>query len=169
MHGDRNTGLGDNAGEGGDLLLVRMHPARRHQPHHMRGAAGRLQLADEILHRRQARDVILRERLVDARQILHDDAAGAEIGVADFGIAHLPVGQPDIMLAGFELRMRPAPHQLVPHRRLRPFDGVVVAVIPLAPAVEDAQHQRARAGIHGSLCLEMRRVPDVYANPAAPG
>src|SRR5438067_1483121 len=33
VHGDRNTGLGDNAGEGGDLLLVRMHPARRHQPH----------------------------------------------------------------------------------------------------------------------------------------
>jgi hypothetical protein len=76
--------------------------------------------------------------VVDARQILHHHPAGAEIGVADLGIAHLPVGQADIMLAGVEMRARPARRQAVPYRRLRSGDRVVVGVRPLAPSVKDA-------------------------------
>ena len=40
------------------------------------------------------------DRLVDARQVLADDRAGAEVEVADLGVAHLPVGQPDGRAAG---------------------------------------------------------------------
>ena len=130
-----------------------MHPARRDQPHDMGGAAAFLELCDELLQRRQLRGLALGERLVDARQVLQHDAAGADIGVADLGIAHLAVGQPDIVLARIELGVRPAAHQLVPDRRLRLVDRVVGAVRPLAPAVEDAQHDRFRAGSHGSRCL----------------
>ena len=36
-----------------------------------------------------------RDRLVDARQVLLDDRAGAEVEVADLAVAHLPLGQPD--------------------------------------------------------------------------
>src|SRR5215471_16514053 len=111
-------------------------------------AATHLELGDKILQRRQIGKRALGHSLVDPHQILHDDAAGAEIGVADLRIAHLAVGQSDIMLAGVEMRMRPAPHQFVPYRRLRPLDRVVVAIVTFAPAVEDAQHERARADGH---------------------
>jgi len=68
--------------------------------------------------------------------------------------------------------MRPAPQQLVPHRRPGAVDRIVRGVFvlgrPLAPAVEDAQHDRARAGIHRSQCLSRRQMRGLYAN-TAPG
>jgi len=100
---------------------------------------------DEVSERRHRGELALGYRLVDARQVLQHDAAGAEIGVADLGIAHLPVGQPDIVLAGVEVGMWPASHQPMPHRRLRALDRVVVTVRALAPAIEDAQHNGTRA------------------------
>ena len=39
MHRDRHAGLGDDARESGDLVLVRMDPARRQQSHQVSGAA----------------------------------------------------------------------------------------------------------------------------------
>ena len=62
----------------------------------------------------------------------------------DLGIAHLPVGQPYKMLAGLQMRVRPARHKLVPNRYPRAFEGVILRVLPLTPAVEDAQHNRTR-------------------------
>ena len=79
------------------------------------------------------------DRRVDARQILHHDAAGADIHVADLGIPHLAVGQADIVLARLQLRVRAVRHEAVPIRRPGQEDGVVVAVGALAPAVQDAQ------------------------------
>ena len=35
------------------------------------------------------------DRLVDPREVLLDDRAGAEVEVADLGVAHLALGQPD--------------------------------------------------------------------------
>src|SRR5579862_2163879 len=52
------------------------------------------------------------------------------------------------MLAGFEMGVRPARHQLVPDRCLGPGDRVVVGIRALAPAVEDAQHDRAGTRRH---------------------
>ena len=149
MHRDRYAGIAHDGGEGSDLVLVRMDPARRNKPHDMRRAAALFKLGDKLLQRRQACDLAFGEHLVDAREILDDDPAGTDIGVADLGIAHLPVGQTNVMLARVELGMRPAPHQLVPDRGFRLIDRVVGAVRPLAPAVEDAEHQRFRARGHG--------------------
>ena len=42
------------------------------------------------------------DRVVDPRQVLLDDRAGAEVEVADLGVAHLPVGQPDVAARGRE-------------------------------------------------------------------
>ena len=46
------------------------------------------------------------DRRVDAGQVLVDDAAGAEVHVADFGIAHLPVRQADVAAFGMDQRVR---------------------------------------------------------------
>ena len=41
----------------------------------------------------------------DPRQILHDHAAGADVEMADFGIAHLPVRQADVFARGVQEAM----------------------------------------------------------------
>jgi ABC-type uncharacterized transport system substrate-binding protein len=97
-----------------------------------------LDLAKQVLQLHAIAD-----RLVDARRVLHYDAAGAEIGVANRGVAHLPVRQPDIMLAGVETRVRPAPHQGMPDRRLRLFDRIVGRICAFLPSVENAQRNGA--------------------------
>ncbi len=149
MDRDRQLGGGEDADQGGDLVLVGVHPARRDQPDHMRRAAPLLDPDDELLQRRGAGERAVGDRRVDAHQVLHDDAAGADIGVPDLGIAHLPVGQADEPLARLQSRVRPARGQRVPYGGLCRGDGIVVAVRALAPAVEDAQHERTRAWRHG--------------------
>ena len=46
------------------------------------------------------------DRIVDARQVLRHHPAGADIHVADFGIAHLPVGQADGAAGGLQQGVR---------------------------------------------------------------
>ena len=48
------------------------------------------------------------DRVVDPGQVLLDDRAGAEVEVADLGVAHLPVGQADVAALGGELGVRVA-------------------------------------------------------------
>src|SRR5271165_1842937 len=70
--------------------------------------------------------------------------------MSDFGIPHLAVGQADIVLARLQLRVRPPSDQSMPVRRARLLDRVVVGFRPLAPSVENAQHERTgtRTGVH---------------------
>ena len=50
--------------------------------------------------RRVGEEIAVADALVDARQVLVDDAAGAHVHVADFGVAHLPGGQADRLARG---------------------------------------------------------------------
>ena len=150
VDGDRHPGLDKDPGEGGDLVLVRVHAARRQQPHQVSGSAAPVQLADKVAQCRHGGELPAGDCGVDARQILEDQPSGTEIGVADLGIAHLAIGEPDIVLARLQMRMRPARHQPMPHRSAGGRDRIVVGIRPLAPAVEDAEHQRvgSRTGDH---------------------
>ena len=53
------------------------------------------------------------DRQVDARELLVDDAAGADVEVPDLGVAHLPLGQPDGEPGARERRPRAAREQPV--------------------------------------------------------
>ena len=81
--------------------------------------------------------------VVDAREVLADDGAGAEVEVADLGVAHLPLGQPHGAPGGRQRGVRVGVPQLVEHRRARQRDGVAGAGIGEAPAI---QHDQAGAG-----------------------
>ena len=83
------------------------------------------------------------DRVVDPRQVLLDDRAGAEVEVADLGVAHLPVGQADVAALGRELRCAGKRSQS------RSKTGVSASEIALPgpgsaqpPAVEDDQRER---------------------------
>src|SRR5229473_2043403 len=82
------------------------------------------------------------QRLVDPGQVLVDDAARADVEVADLGIPLLAFGQPDRLAGSRERRMRPPPPQGVPIRRLRRRDRVAEWLGAVAPTVDDHQKQR---------------------------
>ena len=134
-----------DVGERGDVRLVRVHPARREQAHEVAAPPVDFSLAMKSASAGLLRQRAVLDRAVDARQVLQHHPAGADIHVADLGIAHLPVGQADLVLGGVEQRVRRA-------RRNRSQLGVAASAIALsgpssrdAPAVEDAQHDRAGA------------------------
>ena len=144
MDADRDAGGGEQPRESRQLALMRMYPAGRHQPHEVAGAAAALEGRDEIAKRRHLADMIAGEGGVDPRQVLHHHPAGAEIHVADLGIAHLARGQPDMPLRGVGDAVRRGPHQPIPDRLPGERDGIVGTTAGAAPAIEDAQQDRAR-------------------------
>jgi hypothetical protein len=74
------------------MILVGVHAARRDQADQMAGAAGAAQALDQAEQRGGPRNLTRIHSLIDARQILHHDATGADIEVPDLGISHLAVG-----------------------------------------------------------------------------
>lgn len=61
---------------------------------------GRLHdLLDHIV----ADELVLLDRLVDANDVLPDDAAGANVEMADFRVAHQALGETDSQRGGIEL------------------------------------------------------------------
>ncbi len=81
--------------------------------------------------------------VVDTREVLADDSAGAEVEVADLGVAHLALGEPHGAPGGRQRGVRVGAPQRVEHRRARQRDGVAGARVGEAPAV---QHDQAGAG-----------------------
>ena len=57
-------------------------------------------LREGLLQNSASRQLSLLDRFVDAREILIHNSPGAEIEVADLGVAHLAEGQANIQPAG---------------------------------------------------------------------
>src|SRR5207302_11070784 len=86
------------------------------------------------------------DRSINAREILKDDAAGAQIEVADFGVSHLAFGQTDIGAARAQFAAGIIAIELIVKRRFRQERGVAVffrlgfAAGINAPAVANDQY-----------------------------
>ena len=107
--------------------------------------------ADEVHARRVLhggpQDVVVGERpvldgLADAREVLLDRRAGAEVEVSDLRVAHLALGQADRRAPRRQLAVRIALPEVVEDRRRRQRDGVARAVRRDPPAVEDDEADR---------------------------
>ena len=168
MDPDRHAGARDVVGEEDQMVLVRMHAAGRSKPHQMAGAAALLQRRDQLGQDRVPGERAVLDGVVDARQLRHGDAAGAQVHVADLGIAHLALGQADEALGGVYQALRAGRDQAIVVGRARVEDGVVGRIGAMAPAVEDAEdrgtqtrsHQdaepgRAKSGRRGARCTEL--------------
>ena len=82
------------------------------------------------------------DQRVDARDVHLHNAARADIQVADFAVAHLPVGQADKVIRGLDQRVRKLAQQLVVVRLARQRDGVVGGFGAITPSIEDGQNKR---------------------------
>ena len=148
MDPDRHAGAGDMVGEEDQMVLVRMHAAGRRKAHQMAGAAALLQRRDQLGQDRVLGERAVLDGVVDARQVRHGDAAGAEVHVADLGIAHLALGQADEALGGVDQALRAGRDQAIVVGRARIEDGVVGRIGAVAPAVEDAQDRGTQTRSH---------------------
>ena len=108
----------------------------------MAGSAAGFELFDQVEQRRCAGDLAAGDGVADARQVLHHDAAGADIEMADLGIAHLPVRQADIFARGAQKAVRTGRPQPIECRRFGLADGVIGGVVPPTPAIQNDQHNR---------------------------
>ncbi len=97
-------------------------------------SVGESRAQDGVLGERAVRD-----RLVDAHQVLLDDRAGAKVQVADLGVAHLPFGQSHGRSAGGQRRVGELGPQLVEYRCASKRDGVAGTRLGQTPAVEHDQ------------------------------
>ena len=101
-----------------DVLPAGVDAAVGDQPQQVqapaRAAAGVLAGGQQ---RRVLEEAAVGDRVVDPGQVLLDDRAGAEVEVADLGVAHLAVGEADVAALGGELGVRVALPEGVEDRR----------------------------------------------------
>jgi hypothetical protein len=139
-HEVHDAGLRRHLQQPVDVLDARVHAAVGDEADqvHPRGA----------LQRRQ-QHLVATERLdpgglVDQRQVLLHDRSGAEVHMADLGVAHLPVGQSDGGAAGRQRRVRVARPEGVEDRCAGERDGVAGPSGGEAPAIQDDEAGRGR-------------------------
>ena len=156
----RNARAVEDAGQHGHVVLMRMHAAGGYQPQQVAGAAAFFQPPDQPRQGGVGGQCAVRDGGIDAADVLIDDAAGAEVEMADLGIAHLAAGQPDLGAAGLQQRLRARRHEPVVDRRRGLGDGVVLGFRAVAPAVQYAQHHwpGLHGLVHGNTLYSVRRV-----------
>ena len=126
------------------VLLVAVDPARRQQPQHVQSAAGSLRRSAGRAQLGIGEETAVLDRRIDAGEILVDDAAGAEIHVPHFGIAHLPVRKADMAAFGMDQGVRTLRPQPAPVRKIGQRQRVVRGILAMAPTVQDQQHDGLR-------------------------
>ena len=108
----------------------------------MHRLAGRYGLIDGGGQHRVGEEVAVGDRFVQPGQIPVHDAAGARVDVADFRVAHLPIGQADIQPGSGDQRMRLLSPQAIHHRSAGVQDRVVLPLFTMAVTVRDHQYHR---------------------------
>ena len=124
------------------MLDVGVHATVADQPQQVQRAAILNRALDRPVQRRVGRQLPVRDSQVDAGQPLIDDEAGADIGVPDLGIPHLPRRQPDILTGGEQSGVRIVSPEAVHRRGPGMEHGISRLVAADTPAVEDHQDDR---------------------------
>ena len=88
-------------------------------------------------------EIAVLDALVDSRQVLIDDAAGAHRDVPDLRVAHLSLRQAHILARRLKRRMREAVEELEVGRRARQLDGIAGALFAQAPSIEHDEDEWA--------------------------
>ena len=145
------------------MILVRMNAAGRDQPNQMASAAARFELFDQGDERGRTLDFAAGNGFVDARQVLDHHAAGADIEMADFGIAHLAVRQADVLARSVENSVRTALPEAAEIRCLSLANGVIARVVAPAPAIQNDQHHRPLVLHHKTPLVDVRPVLRIAA------
>ena len=131
--------------QGVEVPLVRVHAAVREQADEVQRAVATGAGIEQGVQRGVAGQLVPRDGLVDAGQVLEHDSSRAEVHVPDLGVAHLAGRQPHRLAAGGQPAGRIPVADLAVDRRSRLADGVAARLGAVSPAVENDEHQRGTA------------------------
>ena len=125
------------------MRLRGVNAPRRHQPHHMGCPVVAFESFDHVDQNRILCKRTVFNRLVDFGKVLHNHTAGADVGVSDFRISHLPFGQSDRQAVGFNQAVRIVVVHPVPIRRMPHLNGIIRRLwAAIAPPVQNHQQYR---------------------------
>ncbi len=86
-------------------------------------------------------ELAVRDHVVDASDVHVDHAAGADVEMAHFAVAHLAIGQADVRARGVHQRVGEIAQQHVVSRLARGGDRVAFEGGRETPAVEDGEDE----------------------------
>ena len=125
--------------------MCEWHAAVRDEPEQVHVPAALTRALERADERRVLEEGAVANRDVHALEVLEEDPPGADREVADLGVAHLSLRQPDRLARGLQRRVRVLPPEPVEDGRLRQLDGVARPGRCAAPAVEDDERYEVDA------------------------
>ena len=150
-------------GHGDQVVLMAVHAAIGQQAEDVHGLAAGGGLVHGGADVRVLEEVAVADGLGHASEVLIHHATGAEVHVADFRVAHLPIRQADIHAATRDQAMGLGGTQTVVDRRVGSVDGVVFGAVAVSEAVENDQYQGfGRNGHLSGPCRRARKRRPVY-------
>src|SRR5262249_25957967 len=132
---------------GQQMRIERVYAAVADQSHQMQRAAGSSQPRAELEKGGQPEEIALGDARGNAHDVLGDDAAGPQVEMPDFAIAHLSFRKSYGETAGVEQCAGERIPETVPHRRAPQLDGIALATLSISPAIQDDQGDRCGPGI----------------------
>src|SRR5579862_3658603 len=108
----------------------------------MKHPAAAPDVLDGARQRRVLSERAVRNRSVDQRHALGNDASAAEVHMADFAVAHDAFGEPDGLARSLQQRMRIALEQRIPMRKPGGSDGISIRLAAISPSVKNGENHR---------------------------
>jgi hypothetical protein len=102
-----------------------------------------LPVLDEILPLLILEKIARSKAVIDALQLLNNDAPRAHVEVADFGRALIAIGKTNCLAAAIEKAMRIARTNLVDDRSLRSVNAIAIFALINAPTVTNDEYYRS--------------------------
>ena len=138
------------------VVDVRVDAAVGDEPEQVHLAGAGAGPAEEVEQHLVLEERAVLDRAVHPHEVLVEDATGADRQVADLGVAHLTVREPDGGARGVEPCRGVPPCQVVEDRRVREVDRVPRPRRGEAPAVEDHERdERLAARAHAAAALQI--------------
>src|SRR5205085_10270874 len=119
-----------------EMLVERVDAALADQPNEMHRPARPLRLLTCVHERAIPKEAAIGDGAIDPYEILHHDAAGAEIQVANFAVADLMLRQSNRQTRSREQRLRIPRGERVPRRRLRQGDCISLTFCAVSSTFE---------------------------------
>ena len=137
-----------------EMLLVRVHAAVRDQAEQMQLPSALARPLHGLHDRRVLLELARSDQRVDARDVHLHNAARADVQVADFAVAHLPVRQAHKVVRSLDQRVRELAQQLVVGGLAGQRNGIVGGFGAITPSVKDGQNERMLRRWHRQIpCL----------------
>jgi len=122
------------------MRIVRVYPAVAQQAQQMQAPPSRVFAGGP--QNRIFRESVVANHPIQPCNVHLNNAAGADIQVADFAVTHLAIGQADRFARGMNQSVRVVAQEAVEHRGVRRAHRVALDGEGVPPSVENGQDHR---------------------------